>query len=131
MLLTIPVLFLFDALSLAWLFVVVLVVGVLRVLFETAYRSFLTSLIGRDNLPEGNSKLQLSESVGRSAGPGLAGLLVAAGSAALVVIVTVVTYLISAVACLFIRKQTDRTCSRRSGRACAGCSPSRCCGRSC
>jgi MFS family permease len=115
MLLTIPVLFLFDALSLAWLFVVVLVVGVLRVLFETAYRSFLTSLIGRDNLPEGNSKLQLSESVGRSAGPGLAGLLVAVGSAALVVIVTVVTYLTSAVACLFIRKEEEKPSADKDG----------------
>lgn len=107
MLVTIPVLFLLDALALVWLFVVVFVVGVLRVLFETAYRSYLPSLIGRPNLAEGNSKLQLSESVGRSAGPGLAGLLVTAGSAALVIIVDVVTYLVSAVACLFIRKREE------------------------
>jgi MFS family permease len=107
MLATIPLLFLFDALALGWLFVVVFVVGILRVLFETAYRSYLPSLIGRENLAEGNSKLQLSESVGRSAGPGLAGLLVTAGSAALVIIVDVVSYLCSAVACLFIRKRED------------------------
>ncbi|MGH3758251.1 MFS transporter [Actinophytocola sp.] len=107
MLVTIPVLFLFDALALGWLFVVVFVVGVLRVLFETAYRSYLPSLIGRENLAEGNSKLQLSESVGRSAGPGLAGVLVNAGSAALVIIVDVVSYLFSALACLFIRKREE------------------------
>lgn len=107
MLVTIPVLFLFDVLSLGWLFVVVFVVGVLRVLFETAYRSYLPSLIGRGNLAEGNSKLQLSESVGRSAGPGLAGALITAGSAALVIVVDVVSYLISAVACLFIRKREE------------------------
>jgi MFS family permease len=104
MLATIPVLYLLDQLALAWLFVVVFVVGVLRVLFETAYRSYLPSLVGRANLAEGNSKLQLSESVGRSVGPGLAGVLVNAVSAALVIIVDVVTYLVSAVACLFIRR---------------------------
>jgi MFS family permease len=108
MLATIPVLYLLDLLTLAWLFAVVLVVGVLRVLFETAYRSYLPSLIGRDNLAEGNSKLQLSESVGRSVGPGLAGLLVNAVSAALVVIIDAITYLVSALACLFIRKPEPR-----------------------
>lgn len=112
MLATIPVLFLFDQLALAWLFVVVFVVGVLRVLFETAYRSYLPSLIGRDHLAEGNSKLQLSESVGRSVGPGLAGILVNVISAALVIIVDVVTYLISAVACLLIRKPEPEPTSK-------------------
>lgn len=105
---TIPVLYLVGALQLAWLFVVVLVVGVLRVFFETAYRSYLPSLVGRDHLGEANSKLQLSESLGRSVGPGLGGWLVAVGSAALVVVVTVVAYLASAISAILIRTPEER-----------------------
>jgi MFS family permease len=101
---TIPVLYLADMLSLEWLYLVVVVAGVLGVMFEIANRSYLPSLVEREQLAEGNSKLQLSQSVALAAGPGLAGLLVSMVSAALIILIDVASYLVSAVACLFIRK---------------------------
>jgi MFS family permease len=100
----IPVLYLAGQLSMGWLFAVAFALGVLGVLFEVAYQAYLPSLVGREYIGEGNQKLQLSNSVAQVAGPSVAGLLVSAISAALVLIASTVTYLASAVALMFIRK---------------------------
>ena len=55
------------------LYVLTFLVGILTIFFNVAYRSYLPSLIERDQLIEGNSKLELSQSVSEIVGPGLAG----------------------------------------------------------
>ncbi|MDH2425402.1 MFS transporter [Sphaerisporangium sp. TRM90804] len=107
-LLTVPLFFFMDMLTLWWLYVVVFTMGLFGVLFEIAYRSYLPSLVPGELLGEGNSKLQLSDSVAKAVGPSLAGVLVAARSAPLVIIIDVVTYLTSAICLLFIRKPEDK-----------------------
>ncbi|MBB6347535.1 MFS family permease [Nonomuraea muscovyensis] len=107
MLATVPLFFLLDVLTLEWLYVVVFVMGVFGVLFEIAYRSYLPTLIAPEHLGQGNSHLQLSDSISKAAGPSLAGLLIAARSAPLVIIIDVATYVASALALLTIRKREE------------------------
>jgi MFS family permease len=101
---SIPALYWADVLSLAWLYVVVLVLGLASVLFEIAYRSYLPALVDTEQLGDGNSKLQLSDSVSKAVGPGLAGILLGWWSAAVVIVVDVASYVVSAIALIAIRK---------------------------
>ncbi|MEU4543160.1 MFS transporter [Nonomuraea dietziae] len=107
MLATVPLLFLMDLLTLWWLYVVVFVMGVLGVLFEIAYRSYLPVLVPPEHLGEGNSKLQLSDSLSKAIGPSLAGVLVAARSAPLVILIDVASYVASALCLLSIKKKEE------------------------
>jgi MFS family permease len=75
---SVPVAYWAGALTLAQLYVVVLVAGVLTVFFDVAYQSYLPALIGTEDLVEGNSKLQTTSSLAGIAGPSLAGVLVQA-----------------------------------------------------
>jgi Na+/melibiose symporter-like transporter len=85
------------------LYAIVLLVGVGTVFFELAYLSYLPSLVEREQLVEGNSKLGASESAADVAGPGLAGLLVQVFRAPIVLLFDAVSYVVSAVLLLAIR----------------------------
>ncbi len=76
LLLSIPLTALFGLLSITQLYIVTFLTGLLTVLFDVAYQSFLPSLVARDQLIEGNSKLEASASIAQIVGPGLAGALV-------------------------------------------------------
>ncbi len=54
------------------LYVVAFVHGVCTVFFDVAYQSYLPSLVERDQLVDGNSKLEISRSTSQLAGPGAA-----------------------------------------------------------
>jgi MFS family permease len=53
---TIPVAYVVGILTVAQLYVVGFIVGVLTVFFDVAYQSYLPSLVARDRLQEGNAK---------------------------------------------------------------------------
>ena len=55
-----------GVLSLAQVYAVVLAVGCLTVFFDVSYQSYLPFLVGRDDLVEGNAKLQGTQSVAAS-----------------------------------------------------------------
>jgi MFS family permease len=78
---SIPLAYVAGALTLGQLYAVGFVSGVLTVCFDVAYQSYLPSLVERDQIGEGNSKLEISRSTAQVAGPGLAGILVGAFSA--------------------------------------------------
>src|SRR5919205_845790 len=73
---TIPLAALAGRLSVELLFAVATVVGVLTTFFDVAYRSYLPTLVRREELVEGNAKLQTSSAVAEVASFGLAGLVV-------------------------------------------------------
>ncbi|GLZ41924.1 MFS transporter [Actinokineospora sp. NBRC 105648] len=100
---SVPVLFLADGLTLAWLCAVVVLVGACQVVFDVADLAYLPSLVDKRRLTEANSKIQVSYSVAQIAGPGLVALLLGWFSAAVVIVIDSVTFLVSAVACLLIR----------------------------
>jgi MFS family permease len=73
---SVPVAAALDVLTLAQLYVVVLLMGVGTVFFDVAYQSYLPRLVGRDDLVEGNGRLEASRSVALTAGPTVGGYLV-------------------------------------------------------
>jgi MFS family permease len=102
---SIPIAYAFDALHLTQVYVVGFVTGILTVFFDVAYGAYLPSLIERERLVEGNSKLEISRSGAQLAGPGLAGLLVQALKAPVAILADAVSYLGSVVFLLSIRSE--------------------------
>jgi MFS family permease len=100
---SIPIAYALHALTLAQLFVVTLVSGILTVFFDVAYQSYLPTLVGRDHLVEGNAKLTGSQEVAAVAGPSLAGGLVQAIGSTNAVAVDSISFLFSAGAVAAIR----------------------------
>lgn len=100
LLLSIPVAALLGVLHISQLYVVAFAVGSFSVIFEVAHFAFIPAILRREQLVDGNSKLQISYSVAESAGPGVAGMLVQLLSAPLAVLLDVISFLVSA---LFLR----------------------------
>ncbi len=73
---SIPVAFAFDALTIWQLYAVGFLNGCLTVFFDVAYMSYLPSIVERDQLVEGNSKLEITRSASQILGPGASGLLI-------------------------------------------------------
>jgi MFS family permease len=94
-------------LNIGLLAVIVFLAATLTVLFDLAYQSYLPSLVGREHLVEGNGKLEGSRSLAQAGGPGAAGVLVGLATAPFAVFIDAVTYLVSAVSLLFIRKPEE------------------------
>ncbi|MFC9897727.1 MFS transporter [Nocardia sp. NPDC127579] len=86
------------------LFPVAVVIGVMGVFFDLAAQSYLPTLIGRQNLIEGNTKFEMSRTAGELGGPGIGGLLVHWVTAPLAILVDAVSFAISALALLLIRR---------------------------
>jgi MFS family permease len=83
-------------LTLGHLLVATLLVGIATVFFDVSQLSYLPTLIGRDELLEGNARLQASQSVAVVAGPALGGWLVGAIGAANTMLATSLGFLLSA-----------------------------------
>lgn len=97
---SVPVAAWLGVLSIPLLVAVALLGGVASVFFSTAYRAFLPSLVPREHLLEGNSKLQGSEQGARIAGRGLGGLLSQLLGPATALLVDAVSFAVSAVCLL-------------------------------
>src|SRR5579859_989980 len=83
----IPLVAWLGLLRIEYLYIIGLLVGFLTVLFDIAITSFLPSLVQREALVEGNSKLQQSTSLISIVGPGVAGALIALVTAPMAIIV--------------------------------------------
>ena len=101
---SIPVAFYFDVLTIWQLYVVGFIVGCLTVFFDVAYMAYLPSLVDRDQLVEGNSKLEITRSASQIAGPGLAGVLIGLVRAPFAILLDALSFVVSAVFLLWIRK---------------------------
>ena len=109
LILTIPLAYLAGVLTLAQLILVGFAVGVLTVFFDVAYQAYLPSLIGREDLVEGNSKLEFSRSAAGLLGPGLGGLLVDLLRAPVAMLVDAASFLASALFLATIRDHAAAT----------------------
>jgi len=101
---SVPLAYAFDALHLGQLYAVGFLVGVCTVFFDVSYQSYLPSLVARERLVEGNSKLEVSRSGAQIAGPGAAGLLIGGIGAAVAILIDAITFVVSAVLLFAIRK---------------------------
>src|SRR5918998_5874155 len=75
LLVSIPLAAWLGILRIEQLYAVTFIAGVLGVFFEVAHYAYVPSLVGRESVVEGNSKLQISYSAAEAGGPGVAGLL--------------------------------------------------------
>ena len=105
---SIPAAYWLGHLTLAQLYVVAAIHGLLSVFFDVAYLSFLPNLVGRDRLAEANTKLLGTQSLMQLAGPTLAGGLVAAVGAAVAVLADAISFLVSGGFVTAIRGREER-----------------------
>jgi len=93
---SIPVAFAFDSLTIWQLYVVGFVNGCFTVFFDVAYQSYLPSIVERDQLVEGNAKLEITRSAAQILGPGLAGLLIGVLRAPIAIVLDAISFVWSA-----------------------------------
>jgi len=101
---TIPLAAYLHRLTMAHLYAVATVSAILTVLFDVSYQAYLPSLVDREDLIEGNSKLALSQSIAEVAGPGLTGVLVQLITAPMAIFYDAVSFVASAVSLWLIRR---------------------------
>jgi MFS family permease len=101
---TIPLAHLLGVLTILQLYLVGAAVGVLTVFFDVAYQSYLPSLVDRDELQEGNAKLEISRAGAQVIGPGMAGVLIGLLKAPLAVALDALSFLASGLFMLWIRR---------------------------
>ena len=101
---SIPAAFFFGILSLYQLFIVTLVMSITIVFFNIAYTAYLPTLIAREDLVEGNSKLETSSSAASVVGPPIAGGLIQILGAAPSIALDALGTLFAAVTILSIKK---------------------------
>jgi len=102
---TIPAAYVADVLSIWQLYTVGFLVGICTVFFDVAYQSYLPSLVQRDQIIDGNSKLEISRSVAQIGGPGLSGAIVQVFTAPYAVLVDAVSFVSSGLFLLRIEKE--------------------------
>jgi predicted MFS family arabinose efflux permease len=112
-LLSIPVAYALDALSLGQLFVVGFSVGTFGVLFDLSYLSYLPSLVGREQVASGNARLEATRSAAQAAGPGLGGALVGFFGAPIAILADAISYLVSGGLLAAIRQREAAPASER------------------
>ncbi|MEU9836293.1 MFS transporter [Streptosporangium sp. NPDC048047] len=93
---SIPVAALFDALTLAQLYTVAVIVSIGTAFFDVAHLSFLPSIVTKEQLPKGMGMLESVRSLAVLFGPGLGGWLVQALTAPIAIVADAVSYMISA-----------------------------------
>ena len=104
---SIPIAYWLGALTIWHLYIAAFASGICTVFFDVAYQSYLPSLVHRDQLLEGNAKLEISRSGAQLAGPGIAGALVQVLSAPVAIAADAVSYVGSALFVLRIRGGED------------------------
>ena len=116
---TIPLACWADALTIWQLYAVGALVGTMTVFFDIAYQAHVPCLVEREQLPDANAKLELTQAGAQIGGPGLAGLLIAAITAPYAVCADVTRRASSRRHCssaAFARRSRKRP--RRAGHSC-------------
>ncbi|MFD4554067.1 MFS transporter [Streptomyces sp. NPDC058469] len=96
-LLSLPIAYALDTVTLGQLYTVAVLTGTAAVVFNTAYSSFFAHLVPPESYVEANSKLSASRSVSFIAGPAVGGGLVQALTAPVAVIADALSFVASAI----------------------------------
>ncbi|MEP7287264.1 MAG: MFS transporter [Chloroflexota bacterium] len=113
---SIPLAALFHMLGLGQLYIVAFLVGILTLFFDVAYQAYLPSLVSREHLVEGNSKLEISRAIAQIGGPGLAGILIKLLTAPLTIVLDALSFFISALFLWRVKTQEAVPVPRAEGR---------------
>jgi Na+/melibiose symporter-like transporter len=103
----IPLSMLLGYLNIGFIYFVQFVMGILTIFFGIAYQAYLPTLVGREQLVDGNSKMEISFSTAAIAGPGMAGWLIEKLSAPFAIAFDAVSFLISALSLSLIHTPED------------------------
>jgi MFS family permease len=95
-LLTLPLAYWLDLLTLGQLYAIAILAGTAHVVFNTAYASFFVRLVARDQFLDANSKLSATRSISFMAGPAAGGVLIQWLSAPVAVLVDAASFAFSA-----------------------------------
>ncbi|MFL5750281.1 MAG: MFS transporter [Chloroflexota bacterium] len=104
MLATIPIAYATGALTIWQLYVVGFVNGIFTVFFDVADQSYLPTVLERDELVDGNSKLQISMSAAQILGQPFGGGIVALLTAPIAIAIDAVSFVASALLIFTIRR---------------------------
>ncbi|WP_432134823.1 MULTISPECIES: MFS transporter [unclassified Streptomyces] len=113
----VPLLAWLGGLGIGALCAVAFATGVLTALFDVAYQAYLPSLVRKEQLVEGNSKLQGSRSVAETAGQGLGGTLIQLLTAPFAILLDCFGYLFATAMLLRIRTPEARPARPAGGRS--------------
>ena len=103
-LVSIPIAFALNALTIWQLYIVGFINGCATVFFDVAYQSYLPSLVDRDKIVDGNAKLETSRSAAQITGPGVAGVIIGAVTAPFAIAVDALSFIGSALFMFAIRR---------------------------
>jgi Na+/melibiose symporter-like transporter len=123
LLLTLPISYALGVLSIAQLVIVGILLGTLTVFFDVAYQAYLPSLIPKEDLVEGNSKLEISRSAAGLFGPSLAGALIAIVKAPMAVVIDALSFALSALFLLTIKPKHEFVAEQNNASAPASNKP--------
>jgi MFS family permease len=99
----VPIAAWYGVLRIGHLYVVAFLAGILTTFFDVAYRSYLPTLIGKEQLMEGNSKLTATESVAEFGAFSVSGWLVQLLTAPGAMAIDALSFLVSAASLFVIR----------------------------
>jgi MFS family permease len=102
---SVPVAYWLGHLTMAQLYVVGFLVGIATVFFDVAYQSYLPSIVERQQLVDGNAKLEISRAAAQLGGPGLAGIVINVFRAPAALAFDAVSFVGSALFIFSIRKR--------------------------
>ncbi|MFD5792119.1 MFS transporter [Streptomyces diastatochromogenes] len=104
---SIPVAAALGTLTMTQLYVVAVAAGVCTVFFDVSYQSYVPSLVRAEDLMDANGKLGATGAFAQLGGPGLGGGLVAAFGAAGAMTADAISYAVSVVSILGIRRREE------------------------
>jgi MFS family permease len=110
-LVSVPLAYAFNVLTLAQLYVVGFLTGSLTVFFSLAYHAYLPVLLERERLMDANAKLETSRTLAQTGGPAAGGGLVSLFSAPAAILGDALSFLVSGLVILSIkhREQVEPT----------------------
>ncbi|MGH2458923.1 MAG: MFS transporter, partial [Chloroflexota bacterium] len=114
---TIPAAALLGALRIEQLYAVAFLDGIFTTFFDVAYQSYLPTLVTRNQLVEGNSKLAATASIAEISGFGIAGWLVQLVTAPFAILADAASFVVSALAVGLIRAPEPASRSRDAHRS--------------
>ena len=96
-LLSLPLAYWLDVLTLGQLYAMAILAGTAHVVFNTAYASFFVRLVSRDHFLEASSKLSATRSISFIAGPAAGGVLIQWLTAPVAILVDAASFVFSAI----------------------------------
>jgi predicted MFS family arabinose efflux permease len=117
---TVPLAAIYGVLTMRHLYFVVLLAALLDLLFDVSYRTYLPTLVDREQLLDANGKLSASSSLAEVAGFSICGWLVQWITAPFAILIDAVSFLASAIAIASIRTPEPVPSRHRGARALVG-----------